>query len=148
MSITNDFSAPKLKDQEKISSPITIHLKTLQGREYTYRIDRESKAIALFKLIFKDTSIHPCDIKLIHKNKQICPLGDLNEHLQSDVVDFNFFMTERFGHWRTLENAVPKEMFSDLQKAISNYPNQEGNLVSAFISKYKKIVDNAMQEKI
>jgi hypothetical protein len=118
---------------------ITIHVKTLLGHKYTFKVEKDSKVINLFNLIFAETEIHPSQIKLLFNNKLISPFSNLNEYFLSDDVEFNTLMSIRFDHWTT----IAKEFPLIFQKAVSELKNGE-NLREKFMSIYRESIKEAM----
>lgn len=122
---------------------ITIHVKRLNGLNHTYKMERDSKAIDLFKRLFADTGIHPSDIRLMYTGMHVSLFSHFSEYIPLKEVEFNFHMQDRsLTHWT--KNAQDYPLI--FQKAI----NEAGldntmTLYKHFSSLYEEAIDNAMK---
>lgn len=119
---------------------IIIHVNRLTGHKHTYKIGRDSKAIDLFKRIFTDTKIHPSRIKLLYNKKPVSLFSCLSEYIPSREIEFNFYMTERLGHWTSIAQDYPLIF----QKAVAEVGLDSKHLHDRFSLLYEQAIAQAM----
>jgi hypothetical protein len=136
----NTRQAVEVLLQNMQHSPITIQVNQLTGHKHTYKIERNSKAIDLFKLIFADTKIPPSRIKLLYCQKQVSHFSNLSDYIPPGEVKFNFYMTERLGHWTSIAEDYPLIF----QKAVAEVGTDSEHLGKRFLLLYKQAIDQVM----
>lgn len=136
--ITRQATQAVLNDIQQ--SLITIHVQPLQGKKLKYIIDRNSKAISLFKCIYDETNNHPTQIRLIYNHKLISPFKNLKEYFLTDNVEFTVYMHNRISDVRKIANDFPEI----LRKAQSEL-NEGDDISEKFLSTYKESIDKALQ---
>ncbi len=119
---------------------IIIHVNRLTGHKHTYKMERDSKTIDLFKRMFADTKIHPSRIKLLYNQKPISLFSYLSEYIPLREVEFNFYMTERLGHWTSIAQDYPLIF----QQAVAEVGSDSKHLHDRFSLLYEQAITQAM----
>jgi hypothetical protein len=119
---------------------LTIIVHRLSGEKHTYKVERNSKTIDLFKLIFSDTKIHPSLIKLVHREKSVSPFNHLNEYIPHEESEVHCYMTERFGHWSSKAEEFPLIY----KQAVAEVGANSNELPDRFLNLHREAINKAM----
>lgn len=89
-------------------SPITIHVKELLGKQYTYTLARDAKVAELIKRLQEDARKPANQMLLVHNRCTVSLFSEhLSDYVRSDANEAVFCLKLRLGHWTQTAQEYP-----------------------------------------